>query len=237
MEVNVFVATHKLVENINSNVYKLIQVGADLNENLGYLADNTGDNISKKNKSYCDLTALYWIWKNNQSDYVGLCHYRRFFCKKNLITKKFKILNDKDIYNLIRKYDLILPREACLPLNIYEHYCENHYKKDLDFCFEAIQKFFPEYVDTYNETMHQNKIRLFNMFIGKKEIMNEYFSWLFTILGYVESKIDIREYSDYQKRVFGYLSERLFNVWINHNKMNYSIKEIFVMNTEDGKVL
>ena len=85
--------------------------------------------------------------------------------------------------------------------------------------------------------MHQNKIRLFNMFIGKKEIMNEYFSWLFTILGYVESKIDIREYSDYQKRVFGYLSERLFNVWINHNKMNYSIKEIFVMNTEDGKVL
>lgn len=237
MNIEVFVATHKLVNDIDSKVYKLIQVGTSLNRNLGYISDNIGDNISEKNKTYCELTALYWIWKNVKTEYIGLCHYRRYFCKRNLLTRRFNVLSDKDINRLIKKYDLIIPREANLPSSIYEHYSKFHYQKDLDICYEAIQKYFPMYIDAYNKIINQNKIRFFNMFIGKKEIMDEYFEWIFKILDYVESNINIEHYTDSQKRVFGYLSERLFNVWIEYNKDKYSIKESFVINTEDGKVL
>lgn len=237
METCIFVATHKRIQLEMDNVYKLIQVGTDLSENFGYISDNTGINISSKNKTYCELTALYWIWKNCNIDYVGLCHYRRFFCKKNPVTKKFSILTKKDINKLTEKYDIVIPREADLKMTIYDHYDKNHYIKDLDMCLEAINHLYPDYAQSFDRIVHQNKIRLFNMFIAKKELINQFFEWLFNILKYVEGNIDISTYDTYQKRVFGYLSERLFNVWIYHNSNGLKIKELFVINTEDGKVL
>ena len=40
--------------------------------------DDEGDNISQKNKTYCELTAQYWAWKNEDADYYGFFHYRRY---------------------------------------------------------------------------------------------------------------------------------------------------------------
>ncbi|MDE7022508.1 MAG: DUF4422 domain-containing protein, partial [Lachnospiraceae bacterium] len=57
-----------------------IQVGADLTEQIiSGLQDNQGENISRKNRNYCELTATYHAWKNCQAAYKGLCHYRRIF--------------------------------------------------------------------------------------------------------------------------------------------------------------
>ncbi len=60
-----------------------IQVGAVLTDlRMKDLTDMTGDNISEKNPIYCELTGLYWMWKNMiirgaKEDYYGLYQYRR----------------------------------------------------------------------------------------------------------------------------------------------------------------
>lgn len=61
--------------------YIPMYVGATGNKNVpaGYMRDDVGDNISEKNNSYCELSGLYWIWKNCEADIVGLVHYRRYF--------------------------------------------------------------------------------------------------------------------------------------------------------------
>lgn len=82
MNIKVLVATHKKYCMPAERIYLPIQVGKAGKESLGYQGDDIGDNISWKNPSYCELTGAYWGWKNLQCDYVGLCHYRRYFLKK-----------------------------------------------------------------------------------------------------------------------------------------------------------
>lgn len=81
-KIKIYVSCHKESELPKNSLYEPIHVGAALaNKNLGILRDDTGNNISKKNPEYCELTAQYWAWKNDtDADYIGLCHYRRFLC-------------------------------------------------------------------------------------------------------------------------------------------------------------
>ena len=118
-------ATHKRYWMPNDSIYFPLQVGAAVNKtksgkplSLGYSKDSTGDNISSKNANYCELTGLYWAWKNMSADYLGLVHYRRHFSVvKGLLRKSvFKenrvltgrqlktLLKDNDIYHQQRQY-------------------------------------------------------------------------------------------------------------------------------------
>ena len=81
MDIKVLVATHKKYWMPQDRVYMPIQLGKDIHEDLGFLGDNTGDNISKKQPYYSELTAIYWAWKNLKADYIGINHYRRYFSK------------------------------------------------------------------------------------------------------------------------------------------------------------
>ena len=80
MDIKILVATHKAYWMPEDDVYMPVHVGREGKQDLGFNGDNTGDNISLKNANYCELTGLYWAWKNLQCDYIGLCHYRRFLC-------------------------------------------------------------------------------------------------------------------------------------------------------------
>ena len=79
MDIKILVATHKKYWMPKDDIYFPIHVGREGKADLGYIGDNTGDNISAKNANYCELTGLYWAWKNLKCDYIGLCHYRRYF--------------------------------------------------------------------------------------------------------------------------------------------------------------
>ena len=119
------------------DVYLPIHVGREGKEDLGYIGDNTGDNISEKNPNYCELTGLYWAWKNLDCEYIGLCHYRRYFAHKaksnSLKDKQQSILTKQDYELLLQQYDVILPKKRNYYIEtVRSQYEHAHNKRDLD---------------------------------------------------------------------------------------------------------
>jgi len=127
----VLVATHKQYEFPDDSLYAPIQVGVARGESdFGYLVDNKGDNISLKNESYCELTALYWAWKNGSIDeykYIGLVHYRRYFAG-DLSFGEAGILESEAIKQILLAHDIIVPKRRNYYLqSVYSHYSHAHY--------------------------------------------------------------------------------------------------------------
>lgn len=226
----IYIATHKKVNIPSMDGYSLIQVGAEGKENFGYLCDNTGSNISNKNKNFCELTALYWAWKNTHDSIVGLVHYRRFFYIGR--GTSMHTLSEEEAYKLLKSYDMIIPQETVMLRDtVKTNYEKKHYIKDLLNCREIISKKCPEYLPEFDKVLNKHSYYPFNMFICKRELFEEYMEWVFGILFELESITDISEYDEYNKRIFGFLSERLFNVWLLHHK-SLKVKELKVLNPE-----
>ena len=203
----------------NDPVYLPLQVGAEGKPDLGYTKDNTGDNISAKNLNYCELTGLYWAWKNLDCEYIGLCHYRRYFGHrthaKDPEEKKKAIFTQYDYENLLHKYDVIVPVQRNYYIEtVRSQYEHAHFKKDMDEVEQIIAEKHPEYSAAFTAVMNRRKLHILNMFAMKKSLFDQYCEWLFDILFTLESRIDISNYSPYEARIYGFLSERLFNVWL-----------------------
>ncbi len=180
--------------------------------------DNQGDNIAEKNEFYCELTALYWMWKNESSEYIGLEHYRRFFCNKFSFLKP-RVISPEKIQKILRSNDCIVSQKFKFKEGLYNYYKKNHYASDLDVCRSIIVARYPECISAYDRVMNGKYAVMCNMFIMKKSLLNDYCDWLFTILFEAEEKIDFTERDAYQRRIFGFLSERLFNVWLNYKHL------------------
>ena len=227
----IYVVTHKNISLKLPENYKIIGVGNNsiINEDLH---DNTGDNISSKNKNYCELTALYWIWKNSNDDIVGLEHYRRMFLNDNI--GEIGLLNEDEILCILNNYDIIVPTLFNNKTRtVYQHYVEDHKKRDIELAQNIINSKYPDYNSSFNQVMNSKYEYGFNMMITIKDILDEYSQWLFDILFDLENKIDISKYDEYQKRIYGFLSERLFNVWLKYKK--YNVKENVAANILDSK--
>lgn len=181
-----------------------LQVGSG--PDFGDLRDNTGEQISEKNPSYCELTALYWIWKNQNPDAVGINHYRRWFQD---------LKNPKKIEEILNEYDIILPVFEPYRETVREQYCiDSGFEKDLDTIGQIIKETGPEFYPAFEKVMNQGGIHQYNMMITSKELFDDYCSWVFPILQQLEKTVDLSEYNSYQKRIYGFLSERLLNVWV-----------------------
>ena len=231
MDIKLLVATHKEYKMPEDNIYLPIQVGSELSENyLGYQCDNVSENISHKNPNYSELTALYWGWKNLDCDYIGLVHYRRHF---SLSSKKSKrrsqvhdyILNSEEVRLLLSENGAILPKKRNYFIEtLQSHYSNTHDKSHLELTESIIESKFPEYFMSYKKILNQRKGHMFNMFIMKKELADQYCKWIFTILEELEKSIDESGLSSYDARLYGRVSEILLNVWLDKHKVSY--KEI-----------
>lgn len=208
----VYIMTHKSFNPPSTEVYKPLQVGHAISEDLGYLCDDVGENISAKNKSYCELTGIYWAWKHSDVDVIGICHYRRYFFKEG------HIINEEEINEALNNYDCIVGNSSTTAFgSLWEHYSNVHFEKDMVVCRDVISEICPEYLSSFDTCMKCNFFTIGNMMITSKSIFDDYCSWLFEILFEIEERIDISDYDAFQYRVFGYLAERLLRVWLmNH---------------------
>lgn len=236
--IKIIVATHKKYQMPKDKIYLPVQVGADGKEKIeGYQPDNVGENISTQNPYFCELTGLYWAWKNIDSDYIGLVHYRRYFTENREIPKdenaKFNILlNSEELRKIFENTDVILPKKRKYYIeNLYDHYKHTMYIEPLDETRKIIEEKYPEYIEEFDKLHKRTSAHMFNMFIMKKEILNDYCNWLFDILFELEKKIDVTQYDSFHARFFGRVSELLLDIWINKNKINY--KEVKVIDMQN----
>ena len=236
----IIIATHKQYEFPDISYYIPIQVGKVLSTGkLNIQGDDTGDNISIKNKSFCELTALYWAWKNqfiDNTNYVGLIHYRRYFLGSKIKLKEKGIISDDELLLLLVDNDCVVPKKRKYYIEtIYNHYKNAHFAKDLDAVREVLFEKYPDYLTSFDDFMRHRSLYLFNMFVMKKELVDSYCQWLFDVLFTLEKRIDITGYDKYQIRVFGFIAERLFNVWLIKNKIK--VCEIKIQNIEKENIL
>lgn len=204
----------KLKETVSNCYYEVpIQVGAALTDiDITEIKDNVGDNISTKNSQFCELTALYWIWKHNTSKYVGISHYRRKF-----------VINEKKIEKLLdTELDIVLTVPIINFLGVKEQYLKDHDKCDWDIMEKAVATLCPEYSGTLVQMGRGTYYFAYNMFITRKDVLDEYCEWLFPILFYCEEKIGYKE-DRYQNRYVGFLAERLLTVYFLHNRQKYKV--------------
>ena len=202
-----------------------------------YILDTEEENISKKNPNYCELTAQYSLWKNSQAKIKGLVHYRRHFVRKKKSNKDKKfdmILSENQIRQLLEEYDVILPKKRHYYIEtMWSHYEHSHHIEGLELTKEIITKDYPEYLSSFNQVMNARSAHMFNMFIAKSEIFDAYSEWLFDILGKVEAQLDISNYSTYEARVYGYISELLMDVWMNHHNIHYFEQPVMFMEPQN----
>lgn len=204
----------QLTEQIPQKKFEIqIQAGAALtNRRVAFVTDHLGENISKKNRQFCELTALYWIWKHDTAKYIGLSHYRR----------RFQI-DEQGVDMIVQSsVDAILTVPVINFPNVKTQYEKDHNIKDWDIMMQAIRELSPEYMATADMIQNGNYYYAYNMFIVRKELLNVFCNWLFPILFYCEKKIG-QKVDDYQNRYIGFLAERLMTIFFEHNNGRYKI--------------
>ena len=234
-DVKILVCYHKPDYLFKDDILTPIHVGRSLakermspdDERLKWLmsnliGDDTGDNISKKNASYNELTAVYWAWKNYEElgnpDYIGLMHYRRHFIYRDLgdiaeitvkqVDENYHSLTDYSfgtLEQLLSETDIVFHEGKVS--SIQEHYAENHDINDLHSVISILDELHPLYSRTAHSYLTQDKGSFCNMFIFSRDLFLEYCEWLFSILDAYEASHDLTE-----KRLF--VSERLTGIFI-----------------------
>lgn len=245
--IKILICVHSNSTLPQNNIFLPVQAGAAISEKkihipgYNFLKDNYGENISLKNKSFCEMTVIYWAWKNIKKifpklKYIGLNHYRRFFAfdkkrgivdlyEKPLLDINNYSINSKLIIDILDKYDAIVPQKTYYPYTLEKFYELKHKKEDFNIMKSVVLELAPEYKDALNDVLVQgNTMHNYNMCILKWHQFALYCEWVFPILFEIENRIDISNYDEIQCRVFGYMAERLFNVWLYYNSLH--IKEV-----------
>lgn len=236
-DLTMYMVTHKPVDFVpEGRVPIFVGSGSNL---CNYLRDNTGENISEKNPYYCELTAMYWIWKNdNTSKYISIEHYRRFFMDPKAIISK--VCPKSKIEHYLEEGKIILPSVTRWHMSVGDIYREGHVGSDLDKVSDIISNDFPEYVADFNKVMGGRNQHSLNMMILPKTVFDAYCEWLFSILFKLETETDLSDRSAYQQRMYGFMSERLEDVWLSHNGYESSAIELpiyFVLDTKFKSIL
>ncbi len=232
--IRILVCHYKSAPIIGDNAaYFNIQCGRDDTKLiLDMPGDNTGDNISARNRYWSEITALYWAWKNlEKTKYVGLCSYRRFFNFRNPQLTPIRIIDEKsnseigdiefpEFDDIFSNHDVIIPKQYLYAYPIRKVCSMNYRDDDFELLEKLVHELSPEYDEAYRAVFYAtNKMIGHNMFIMSWENFNSYCRWVFLILFELEKIIEPANYPIKQVRVFGYMHELLLGVYIEKNKL------------------
>ena len=242
---NLYIITHKDFNNYITNTnYKILcddYFQLKNNYTLNIISTKNNNELFEKRIGYSEGSKIYYIWKqykNNiiKSKYVGFNHYRRIFNFGNKIP---------DLDKIFKKYDVILNKRFRAKLTMKKQYYKSHNEKDLNEILNIIKNKFPKYYSIALKTIKSKKFYICNIFIMKSEDFIKYGNFVFTILNEFDknnnliSDENIKDYVlknkkkkkrkkfkvEYQRRLQGFLLERISNIFYNyHFKKKLQIK-------------
>lgn len=198
-----------------------IQAGAALTDRrVANFSDNEGDIIFDKNRNYCELTALYWIWKNrlnqtasdDSTEYYGLAHYRRILD-----------LSDDDILRLVdNDVDVVLPFPMPYEPNMGEHHRHTLTDREWEAVTKAMKELYPGGYRRFETILHQKNLFNYNIILARKKVLREYCEWLFPILFRIE-ELSNPDGTKKTNRYIGYIGETLETIYFMANKDQLNI--------------
>lgn len=256
MDAIIYTAYHKPAPRFASASVVPMHVGRARAANAlaDMIGDDTGDNISNRNAAYCELTALYWAWKNAPADktHIGLMHYRRLLDITGRAERGFAEVTPPrlDIAPWLAEVDarlgtdstdLIVPRLHVMGRSLAENYQRAHQSQDFEAARAIIATDHPAYLATFDRIAAQRAVRLGNMSLMRRDLFERYCDWLFDILFKVEAQaLDRRHYTPKQGRYLGFLAERLFTIWVAHleeTDPTLKVREVAILNLERSLVV
>ena len=233
-----FIITHKdFKQNITGNFFKIVTDDATtlkLNYKIGLIYSKDNNPLYPKKISYGEISKMYYIWKNYRPlpKYVGFNHYRRYFRLGD---------NTPDLDVIFKNYDVILNNAANMrSLTIMQQFKKFHTEYALDEAIEIIKNIKPEYYETALKTMNSSIVYFCNLFVMKSEDFLKWGEFVFPILFEYDKRHNLNNDSDvekyilkewgkyekkklninYQRRLGGFLAERLSNIFYNHHFKN-----------------
>ena len=237
MDIKIIVAAHKEAQMPSESIYFPVQVGAEGKEQFGITPDNAGHQISAKNPYYCELTGLYWAWKNLSCDVIGLVHYRRYFGHKNKESFYDGVIHESEVNRLMNEYDIVLTKPRNYYIESIRTHFHNHIKvfskiDYIDYLEKTLQKVSPEYLPAYGKCFSRTKGHMCNMFIMKKSEFDQYCQWLFSVLEYMETHHAQYTSEEPMPRIYGFIGELLLDVYVTHNNMKFCEYPVIEIGTQ-----
>ncbi|WP_194777187.1 DUF4422 domain-containing protein [Pararhodonellum marinum] len=233
-----------------------------VDETKPFVGDDSGKNISDKNRYFSELTGIYWVWKNTHQAVTGFCHYRRFYTAQaepffyrmkrsiypliGLSFKRFgliytqntklfspRILSEHELSEIFKDHDAILPQARKLRYSVEEHYRRYHDIEDLKLIKKILKERHPSYLNAYEAVLKGDRLYANNMFILKDAEYQKFMSWWFDMIFEFERRVDIKQYDGYQKRIIGFIAERLLTIWFKKEQLK--CKELQLIYFKDFK--
>ncbi|MFV0464520.1 MAG: DUF4422 domain-containing protein [Lachnospiraceae bacterium] len=217
----IYTVLHKEYHVLQNDLYSPLTVGGF--EKEGYLRETSGEHIAYLNSKINECSALYWIWKNTESQFVGLNHYRRYFYNNQIQCDENR-LDASTLERLMMESDLLLTEAAELNgfselQQIKDSIDDQAFKTGYQLMEDGIRRHQPSYLEDFYSVMNGSTMFACNMFVTRREVLDAYCTWLFSFLIEVAEHAEVAQYDPYSQRVIGFFAERLWTVWLRKQKL------------------
>lgn len=227
--ITVGVAAHRPYRMPADPAYLPLHVGAALHPDAcpGFQPDDEGDSVSGRNPSWCELTGLWWLWRNCGAAHKGLVHYRRLLGSPDPRRRRAKDPLDRvatggELLSALGEAPVVLPRRRSYYIEtVYSHYAHTFDAGQLDACREVLSELHPGALPSWDRHMGSRTAHICNMLVARAEVFDAWCAWLFPVLEGLEGRVDSSGMTPFEARWPGRVAERLLDPWLESEGLGY----------------